>query len=499
MRTTNANTTQHIQQWTCSRITVFQLLFLLVVAVNFAAGSVVELTLGSLELIMQSGAPVEQTNPLLRKVLEETVDFLDESFFEQLDSTFQKVSCSIVTYQTSSGAATDTNNSQELQGGGDTPKYYTAKILLTGRATFLSETTITQDRMYKSTVAAFQNEKMDGIFLANLKAANGLAFLSQLETATVTINGHNPLDDDASSYPPPASSSLDTNGKALEIWQIAVVAGSGAFGLVFCLALAFICCMKVDQDDPDYRRYGDTGGKHPRKALAVQTLNTSRVDSSDKTSFGMNECALSCKSPSPARSITSQDSSIFTYNPRSVRSAQTGYSMGGSTYFTSNTAIEMDLAAWQGSAHLAQQPANISSCFGDGIDLSAIEPAPRGTQDHRDLSLIQEEDPLHTSSAASTPVQTPSSNRHVTESALNDLVHMERGMMNHVATAYNIKQDDDDDDASNVFVLKSGGDAEGRQKRGRGSGKRLTAEGQNVMHDLEELSYQIDALRTQQY
>lgn len=479
-------------------------LLLIALLRRVAAANFLELNLGSLELSMQSRSPVEeqQTNPLLREILEVTVDFLDESFYEQLDSSFQKVSCSIVTYQTQTTAANSSS-------------YYTAKLLLTGRATFLSDTTMTQAMMHKYTVATFENQDQIGSFLTNLKEqASDLPFLAQLETATVTVNGQNPLDDDTSSYPPPSSSSSqNTEDRDLAMWQIAVIAGAGAFVLVLVAALTFICCMKVDPDDPNYRRCG--GDTVTKKTLAVQTLSTTRVDSSimDKPSFDVNDCALSCKSPSPVRSITSQDSSIFTYNPRSVRSAQTGYSQGG-TYFTSNTNIEMDLAAWQGSAHLAQvggstsqhvpaqQPANLSSCFGDGNDISAIESAlsirAGMHDDHRDLSLIQEEDPLYSSSiAASSPSTTPDhrSSNAVTESALNELVNMERGRMNmmpSVAAAYMSSNRNSLSPDDNTELVES---HNGRSGRGR----RLTAEGQFVRNDLEELSYQIDAYRTQPY
>ena len=372
--------------------------------------------------------------------------------------------------------------------------------------------------MHKYTVAAFENQDQTGSFLTNIKEqASDLPFLAQLETATVTVNGKNPLDDDTSSYPPPtSSSSQNTEDRDLAMWQIALIAGFGAFVLVLVAALTFICCMKVDPEDPNYRRCGGDSTV-AKKTLAVQTLSTTRVDSSimDKPSFDVNDCALSCKSPSPVRSITSQDSSIFTYNPRSVRSAQTGYSLGG-TYFTSNSNVEMDLAAWQGSAHLAQiggntsphvqaQPANLSSCFGDGNDISAIESAlsTRGGMhdEHRDLSLIQEEDPLYSSSiAASSPSTTPDhrNSNAVTESALNELVNMERGRMSmipSVAAAYmssNRNNSNNHSPDDNTELVEA-------QNRRSARGRRLTVEGQIVRNELEELSYQIDSYRTQPY
>ena len=171
----------------------------------------------------------------------------------------------------------------------------------------------------------------------------------------------------------------------------------------------------------------------------------------------------------------------------------------------------MDLAAWQGSAHLAQsatssqQPANLSSNFGDGNDLSAIEPAlsVRGGMhdDHRDLSLIQEEDPLCNSSiAASSPNTTPDqrSSNVVTESALNELVDLERGRMNlmmkpSVATAYTSNRNSTSPD-DNTEMMESQ-----QPNRRSGRGRRLTVEGQSVRNELEELSFQIDAYRTQPY
>jgi len=414
------------------------------------------------------------------------------------------------------------------------------------------ETTITQKELHALTVSAFDQEEENGRFMERLIASD-ITFLQNLEIATVTVNGHNPLDDDMTGYPPPPQSGASgtqqqengaSSGTSLTVWQIAVIAGAGAFGVVLCLALTCICCMKVDDEMLNRNHSRDTKDGNSSKAkLTVTTNSTSRNDGSDKND---DNCELSSKSPSPVRSITSQDSSIFTYNPKSVKSAVTGtYSASGSTYFTSNTGLEMDLAAWQSSTQLAHHTssnntntATVNPQHASFGDISAIEP----TRNKKDLSLIQEEVESNAGSAASTPSRAgapTTTNTVITESALNDLVHMERGTLLTQKTKGKGDGDDDDEDNdseedSTLFVPKcssSGSDpshhpttnvnnhgsrpsssrsSSSSNPNGRRSnttnnnnktnnGARLSLSSQHVMDELQELSHQIDAYRTQQY
>lgn len=459
---------------------------LLLPAAVVAAGGVAR-TLGSLELGMRSTAPVVEggasATPLLRQLLIETVDYLDERFYRSLDSSFQKVSCSIVTYQTASVNA------------GKAAQYYTATVTLTGRAMFRADTAVTQEDVGALTAESFRDGEAQ--FLQLLQSNAQFPFLDNLLTATVTVNSKsNPLEDDNASYPPPTTSTEveDKNNDSLEVWKIALIAGGAAFGAVLCLALTCICCMKVDDDDEDA-----IARQKQKNKLSVQTYTTGRVSTRKET----GDDDLASKSPSEVRSITSQDSSIFTYNPRSVRtcmtadSRMTGYHTSGSTYFTNNTGgVEMDLAAWQSSSQLNP---NISAAFGQ--DISAIEAASSVAHNRKDLSLIQEE-----SSQTSTPAQTPkkknggSDHRAITESALNDLAAMERGMLGGGGGSGD--DDSQEDEDSTIFVLQSGtSDTRGSARSSSGGEPQrppmisLAGGHQHVMADLQELSHQIDAYR----
>lgn len=445
----------------------------LVVLVRAQSTGVVPL--GSMALEMRSivrADPDNNINPLLRQLLVKTVDFLDEAFYEQLDTSFIKTSCSIITHETAAVATGGPDSN------GDTTMEYTASVTLSGYADFLipegeQGPAYSVQEMNQFTVKAFE-EGMDR-YVEILKTGyqrQRHPFLMNLLAAEVLVSRATLADDDKS-YPPPSSTKSEDSA-SIEIWMIALIAGAGAFVLVFCSALTCICCMKVDI--PDQQAGGGS------KRLTVQTYPTGRTSSSSN-----DDDDLASKSPTEARSITSQDSSIFTYNPRSVRSQASvaGFShMCGSTYFTASSAMDMDLAAWQSSNLLNHNHRNSNTSLPFGADISAIVNTSK-----KDLSLIQEENSSTMSGASSTPSSSqqslPASASKVTESALNDLAQLERGLGS--------------DEDSTIFILGGGSSSTagggGRPTSGS-TDERLSLSSQHVMEELQELSHQIDTYRS---
>jgi len=446
----------------------------LVVLVTAQSTGVVPL--GSMALEMRSTVradPDNNINPLLRQLLVKTVDFLDEAFYEQLDTSFIKTSCSIITHETAAVAA------DFPASNGDPTMEYTASVTLSGYADFLipegeQAPAYSVQEMNQFTVKVFE-EGMDR-YVEILKTGSlqqRHPFLNNLLAAEVLVSRPRLADDDKS-YPPPSSTEAE-DPASIEIWMIALMAGAGAFVLVFCSALTCICCMNVD--DPNQPAGGGSD-----KRLTVQTYTTGRTSSTSNDNNDDDD--LASKSPSEVRSITSQDSSIFTYNPRSVRSQASvaGFShMGGSTYFTTSSAMEMDLAAWQSSNLLNHNNRNSNTSLPFGADISAIVNTSK-----KDLSLIQEEAST-VSGASSTPSSTQqNSASKVTESALNDLAQLERGLGS--------------DEDSTIFILGGGsGSSAGGGGRPTTSGsvdERLSLSSQHVMEELQELSHQIDSYRS---
>lgn len=308
--------------------------------------------LGYIEMKMKS-SEVTETNALLRKLLSATVNFLDESFSD-LDQ-FERVSCSIHSYQFG-GVVDDDESFANF--------YYSANITIAGQAFFKTESTVSQNQLSQRMTSAMETK---GDFDKALMET-GDPFLSNIISAVVKVNGYTVTE--SSEEEETGASSKRTFGSNLEVWMIALIAGASAFVLVFVIAVCCICCVKIDEHEGI--------NKTPSGVLRVHTKPTG-------TSYPEDD--LESKSPSPVRSITSQDSSVFTYNPKSIYGggAASTKSRTANSYFS-----DVDLEAWQNGTVVGPH----QSLFGQ--DLSDIEKK-------RDLTLIEEETSV--TSDQSTPRQ----------------------------------------------------------------------------------------------
>jgi len=135
------------------------------------------------------------------------------------------------------------------------------------------------------------------------------------------------------------------------------VAGGIGFIIFVAMCLLWYCCSTVtDKFEVDCK-----AGKTPSKV----TRQTIEEDS-------YMQCS---QSPSPVHGITSQNSSIFTYNPKSCKSFD---SKTFGSFLASNTGVEMDVKAWQKGTKVQKDAIPF------GHDISAIE-------NKKDLSLIETE------------------------------------------------------------------------------------------------------------
>jgi hypothetical protein len=372
-----------------------------------ATASLVSRNLGFMEMQMQS-SQVSETNILLRTLLSETVNFLDAAFFTETDSTFQKVSCSIQAYKFGGLAGDEVGDIWNA--------IYTANVTITGQVFFLAETNVTESNVSEITSQAFEQDK-DEVFVQVLQnSAN--PFLAHINYAVVRVDGATVASSNATTQ---AAAEQD-DGPVMEVWMIALVGGAGAFLLVFCVVVTCICCMTVDDTNKN--------SKQPRPGTSSQVGGDPTLPST--TANNEETVDIESKSPSPAKSIGSQDSSTFTYNPKSARSME---SRTFGSYFTSNTGIEMDVAAWQSGSVVNQHQIPF------GQDISAIE-------HKKDLSLIQEDEEESSSAHPTSPtksVKSRASGKYknllantsggslgakngLTEAAVNDMKQEERAI-----------------------------------------------------------------------
>jgi hypothetical protein len=314
------------------------------------------LNLGFLQMEMTSLGK-SATNVLLKNLLSSTYGFLD-AHFAQADTsgTFQKVNCAVYSYQFD-----NVDDSSNIK------KYY-ANVTLSAEAVYLLTDVVVQAPLLQDFANALTMEAFagDSTNFLDVLSVNTDPFLSNILTARVKVNGAAVVDTGGADNGIEAASRSAAHKWHLELWMIALVAGAGAFLLVFCCIVAFICCIKVDDQTKVEHQSATPATDHTKMVVQTKTSNTHEGDGDD----------LEGKTPSPQRSITSQDSSAFTYNPRSQRSnASTKFS---GSYFTHNSGIEMDVAAWEKGSSVK------SGQLPFGHDISAIE-------DVKNLSLIEEE------------------------------------------------------------------------------------------------------------
>lgn len=299
--------------------------------------------LGDLEMRLRSRSKTD-VSQLLLEVLTVTVNFLDLRFEELYSSKtavdFDKVSLSALSY-----------NIDEVNGG------FVAEIVFKGRAFFADGKAADQHDVIAISKDVFQMENQ--AYLEALMLSND-PFLTDISYAIVNVGGDveaenqdvlskRPID----SIAPPSED--DTFFQGLNKWTIITLAGAGGFLTVCLVCLLWCCCSSIADDTPmampDTVKPNETKGTQDEESYMPET-----------------------KAPSPLRSITSQDSSVFTYNPKSCRSTDSR-TLG--SLLTSNPTMEMDLEAWKRGSTVQKGVVPF------GHDISAIE-------NKKDLSLIEE-------------------------------------------------------------------------------------------------------------
>jgi hypothetical protein len=314
--------------------------------------------LGQLEMEMGSRS---NTNPneFLVQVITQTQDFLNDAFsaiYKDTDYQFSHTSLSVSTYSIDSAAATG-----RAENNGDLS--YIASMDLAG--TIFFGVAPPQEQVSTVISAAFQQQNQ--LFLESLVQSTD-PFLQDINYAIVRVVKKSGNTNQANSSE--ASSDLDS-------WMLAIIVGAGTFIVVFFCCLLFVCFTPLSELQPDdIEQQGSHSGNHTIKPIVTKdTMDNASEDGAD---FWEGEDAErpTPTSLSPVRSISSQDSSRFTYNPKSGRSndSDTG---GG---FLTGPAEALEIEAWEQEGSI-----NRSTNMPFGHDISAIEK-------NKDLSLIEEGD-----------------------------------------------------------------------------------------------------------
>ncbi|GAX24596.1 hypothetical protein FisN_4Hh114 [Fistulifera solaris] len=286
--------------------------------------------LGDIEMRLGSTSSSDK-NELLFEILTLTVGFLDDklsqNFADDSSVDFDKVSLSAMSYDIT-----------EVHDG------YVASMTLTGRAFFTEGTSPSQQEVIDMTSQIFQEENQD--YLASLMVSSNV-FLQDTQYAIVRVDGNVVSENRGQD---------GSNTFSMDSWIVLLVGGATGFLVVLTVCLLWYCCSYVNSEEPD---------AVVRKTPSKATKNTAEEDES------LNERS---QTPSPVRSISSQDSSVFTYNPKSSKSVD---SKTFGSFLTNNTGSEIDVEAWQKGSKVHKD----NSIFGH--DISEIE-------NKKDLSLIEE-------------------------------------------------------------------------------------------------------------
>ena len=235
---------------------------------------------------------------------------------------------------------------------------FIVSVDLTGTVYFDKETNVSEENVTMVLKDAFR--KYNKLFL-DILADSIDPFLSAISYAIVIVDGDSVVDEKVN------EPKTDSN---LPVWTIAVIAAAAGFIAILALCLCFICCLGDPEEEDEYPKQipqvskSSSGGSGKSKNTAVSSR-----DEEESYMYGNGHEHLE------ARSISSQDSSKFTYNPKSV------FSYTGNTYASFNTNVSnMDncVENWQKASTMNQ-----STAFGN--DISGIE-------EKRDLSHIVERD-----------------------------------------------------------------------------------------------------------
>jgi hypothetical protein len=464
------------------------------------ADTLASISLGQIQMELRSRSPKSDytgtSDSFVMDLLSGSVYFLDKVLFEYFydsDSVkFQKLSATIQSYDVHVD-----DGSME-----DTIPHYVATVRLTAQAFFLSQSMANQDLVISVAKAAFNDKKED--FLRTIWDVTQDPFLRQISTANINVTGV-PLnssefvnDIEKSSIQDDADTKSDTT---IDAWLIALIASGGAFCIVFMTCAACVCSTKLD-DLPALQEPTKSKSTASQETDDEESRHDGESEVNANTNFGTN----AMRSPSTVHSITSQDSSIFTYNPRSTKSyTSNGSKTFGSGFFTANSGLEMDLQAWQNGGTVIKDENQIPF----GQDISAIS-------NKKDLSLIEEEDFNDLSgrlTGSSTQQYFKTTNgvmsprQYLTEAAVQDLEHSDRwGSLTRASTSQNdsVSRDSNQYKSTRSTVgdtsllgRKSSSISKSSYTLSENGASHLDLNGtsSDVINDLKDLSYQIDAYR----
>jgi hypothetical protein len=408
---------------------------LLLILVGRVASQNEGIYLGTIE--MQMGSTSGTTSQeLLFSILSQTTTFLDqvlkEKFKTSNSTAFIDVTLSVDSFHLEESQAED---------GGTK---YDAGCKLQGIAMFERGASPQSDEAVRKVVRQFLEEK-DTLFLQSLRSSVN-PFLQDILFVVVTTGEGDP------NFGKPSSSngtdSAETSsGFVATPWMIALMA-MACLGVLMILSCLVWYCHKSCQN----ARH-DVVSKKP-------SLRTTSRSSSESSEEGNPE-QYRKRSPSvvsPLHSITSQDSSKFTFNPQPMpgrgrgersnaplrmsnnyledlederveESTSSNHSMSffGVSFHTNNNQVDVDVDEWRKGSTVTNTT-NGSTALPFGQDISAIEMISK-----RDLSLIEEgeneEMTPHSSVSGGSnrfKKQQPSSMPNPVRLSLQSLVELER-------------------------------------------------------------------------
>jgi hypothetical protein len=303
--------------------------------------------LGILQLQLYSTSPPDEDN-ILDETIRITTDFLDAYFAQNFEQTigenyFSHVELAVVTFDVLSGSA--------------------VSIDLVGSVSF-QRLPIPGEPFLTSLLSdAFTGD-------ARLEYVNALQtatipFLRDISYLVIGMNNNLIANEDVAALGNAQNDSTKKVArKHLTIAEIAIIVGTSAgFVAVVIISSLLIMISREGKKNQDT----NTTDKIRGRDMVVVTRTHSKGSSN-------TEIIGASRSVSPLRSVLSQDSSVFTYNPGSTTNSKKAPSTFSNDH--SDGSMALDVEAW----------AQVSIASPADIDISAIE------LDKKDLSLIQEGD-----------------------------------------------------------------------------------------------------------
>ena len=233
------------------------------------------------------------------------------------------------------------------------PGRFTTAVELDGILNFNADPAPSQGFIDALQANAFEGLNLD-LFLENLIGADN-EFLGELTHIIIEIDDYKVTEENLqeSQSDNSGEESDETEGILDKLIQSAIYLGSGVAGALFILALSWLlrcCCGDNRRVDDNFKQ---TKKPIDHDTIVRQLQREVRRSQPRETFYSPRE-----RSPSPLRSLSSQDSSKFTYNPGvTSMPAKARFSVGNFSNFNIDTP-GIDIEAWQRQ---------------DAVDLSQIE------------------------------------------------------------------------------------------------------------------------------